>query len=107
MSNTAHLQRESVLILGGETQNHFVLLCQHHPLNGEVSHVLILLFQKHNDDFQMTSFWLANTCRFLHCLKQYSGDAVRNSLLILSILAFLQERVFGSCRSGGFTLATT
>ncbi|KAH0627821.1 hypothetical protein JD844_008279 [Phrynosoma platyrhinos] len=29
---------------------------------------------KHNDDFEMTSFWLANTCRLLHCLKQYSGD---------------------------------
>lgn len=32
--------------------------------------------QKHNDDFEMTSFWLSNTCRFLHCLKQYSGDEV-------------------------------
>ncbi|XP_056146233.1 unconventional myosin-Vb, partial [Lampris incognitus] len=29
-----------------------------------------------NDDFQMTSFWLANTSRLLHCLKQYSGDEV-------------------------------
>ncbi|XP_075302633.1 unconventional myosin-Vb isoform X2 [Opisthocomus hoazin] len=33
------------------------------------------VLKKHNDDFQMTSFWLANTCRLLHCLKQYSGDA--------------------------------
>lgn len=32
--------------------------------------------QKHNDDFEMTSFWLSNTCRLLHCLKQYSGDEV-------------------------------
>lgn len=24
----------------------------------------------------MTSFWLSNTCRLLHCLKQYSGDEV-------------------------------
>lgn len=24
----------------------------------------------------MTSFWLANTSRLLHCLKQYSGDEV-------------------------------
>ncbi|XP_034629934.1 unconventional myosin-Vb [Trachemys scripta elegans] len=32
------------------------------------------VLKKHNDDFQMTSFWLANTCRLLHCLKQYSGD---------------------------------
>ncbi|XP_062828631.1 unconventional myosin-Vb isoform X3 [Anolis carolinensis] len=33
------------------------------------------VLKKHNDDFEMTSFWLANTCRLLHCLKQYSGDA--------------------------------
>uniref|UniRef100_A0A8C8SNA2 Myosin VB n=1 Tax=Pelusios castaneus TaxID=367368 RepID=A0A8C8SNA2_9SAUR len=32
------------------------------------------VLKKHNDDFQMTSFWLANTSRLLHCLKQYSGD---------------------------------
>ncbi|XP_068107476.1 unconventional myosin-Vb isoform X2 [Hyperolius riggenbachi] len=30
--------------------------------------------KKHNDDFQITSFWLANSSRLLHCLKQYSGD---------------------------------
>ena len=35
-----------------------------------------LLLQKNNDDFEMTSFWLANTSRLLHCLKQYSGDEV-------------------------------
>ncbi|XP_062984325.1 unconventional myosin-Vb isoform X3 [Elgaria multicarinata webbii] len=29
---------------------------------------------KKHEDFEMTSFWLANTCRLLHCLKQYSGD---------------------------------
>ncbi|XP_014816274.1 PREDICTED: unconventional myosin-Vb [Calidris pugnax] len=33
------------------------------------------VLKKHNEDFEMTSFWLANTCRLLHCLKQYSGDA--------------------------------
>ncbi|XP_010079737.1 PREDICTED: unconventional myosin-Vb-like, partial [Pterocles gutturalis] len=33
------------------------------------------VLKKHNDDFEITSFWLANTCRLLHCLKQYSGDA--------------------------------
>lgn len=27
-------------------------------------------------DFETISFWLANTCRFLHCLKQYSGEEV-------------------------------
>uniref|UniRef100_A0A670ZR92 Myosin VB n=1 Tax=Pseudonaja textilis TaxID=8673 RepID=A0A670ZR92_PSETE len=32
------------------------------------------VLKKHNEDFEMTSFWLANTCRLLHCLKQYSGD---------------------------------
>ncbi|KAM9841203.1 unconventional myosin-Vb [Aulostomus maculatus] len=29
---------------------------------------------KKHDDFETTSFWLANTSRLLHCLKQYSGD---------------------------------
>ncbi|KAM6902874.1 unconventional myosin-Vb [Xenentodon cancila] len=29
---------------------------------------------KSNNDFEMMSFWLANTSRLLHCLKQYSGD---------------------------------
>nr|XP_046231871.1 unconventional myosin-Vb isoform X3 [Scatophagus argus] len=29
---------------------------------------------KKNDDFETTSFWLANASRLLHCLKQYSGD---------------------------------
>ncbi|XP_061590558.1 unconventional myosin-Vb isoform X3 [Cololabis saira] len=29
---------------------------------------------KKNNDFEMMSFWLANTSRLLHCLKQYSGE---------------------------------
>ncbi|KAI7812222.1 unconventional myosin-Va, partial [Triplophysa rosa] len=29
---------------------------------------------KKRGDFETISFWLANTCRFLHCLKQYSGE---------------------------------
>ncbi|XP_061873873.1 unconventional myosin-Vb isoform X2 [Colius striatus] len=33
------------------------------------------VLKQHRRDFEMTSFWLANTCRLLHCLKQYSGDA--------------------------------
>lgn len=37
--------------------------------------------QKNNNDFEMTSFWLANTSRLLHCLKQYSGDEVRLTLI--------------------------
>ncbi|XP_071058726.1 unconventional myosin-Vb-like, partial [Pseudochaenichthys georgianus] len=32
------------------------------------------VLKKNTDDFEMTSFWLANTSRLLHCLKQYSGD---------------------------------
>ncbi|XP_075389346.1 unconventional myosin-Vb [Tenrec ecaudatus] len=32
------------------------------------------VLKKHHDDFEMTSFWLSNTCRLLQCLKQYSGD---------------------------------
>uniref|UniRef100_A0A8C4L8B8 Unconventional myosin-Vb n=1 Tax=Equus asinus asinus TaxID=83772 RepID=A0A8C4L8B8_EQUAS len=32
------------------------------------------VLKKHNENFEMTSFWLSNTCRLLHCLKQYSGD---------------------------------
>ncbi|XP_057382659.1 unconventional myosin-Vb isoform X1 [Balaenoptera acutorostrata] len=32
------------------------------------------VLKKHSDDFEMTSFWLSNACRLLHCLKQYSGD---------------------------------
>ncbi|KAM4572313.1 unconventional myosin-Va-like [Odontesthes bonariensis] len=31
---------------------------------------------KRKDDFEVVSFWLANTCRFMNCLKQYSGDEV-------------------------------
>lgn len=37
-----------------------------------------LFLQKRGDDFETVSFWLSNTCRFLHCLKQYSGDEVRS-----------------------------
>ncbi|XP_077104329.1 unconventional myosin-Va isoform X2 [Siphateles boraxobius] len=32
------------------------------------------ILKKRGDDFETVSFWLSNTCRFLHCLKQYSGD---------------------------------
>ncbi|CAH2296742.1 unconventional myosin-Vb isoform X2 [Pelobates cultripes] len=32
------------------------------------------VLKKHNDDFRITSFWLSNSSRLLHCLKQYSGD---------------------------------
>nr|XP_014351996.1 PREDICTED: unconventional myosin-Va [Latimeria chalumnae] len=32
------------------------------------------VLKKRSDDFEAVSFWLSNTCRFLHCLKQYSGE---------------------------------
>uniref|UniRef100_A0A6Q2XAX6 Myosin VAb n=1 Tax=Esox lucius TaxID=8010 RepID=A0A6Q2XAX6_ESOLU len=32
------------------------------------------LIKKKGSDFETVSFWLANTCRLLHCLKQYSGE---------------------------------
>ncbi|XP_077319138.1 unconventional myosin-Vb isoform X1 [Lithobates pipiens] len=32
------------------------------------------VLKKHHDDFRITSFWLSNSSRLLHCLKQYSGD---------------------------------
>ncbi|EPQ06301.1 Myosin-Vc, partial [Myotis brandtii] len=30
--------------------------------------------KEHLEDFEMLSFWLSNTCHFLNCLKQYSGE---------------------------------
>ncbi|XP_031750785.1 unconventional myosin-Vb isoform X2 [Xenopus tropicalis] len=32
------------------------------------------VLKKHHSEFQITSFWLSNSSRLLHCLKQYSGD---------------------------------
>ncbi|ERE76287.1 myosin-Vc-like protein [Cricetulus griseus] len=29
---------------------------------------------EHFEDLEMLSFWLSNTCHFLNCLKQYSGE---------------------------------
>ncbi|XP_072920178.1 unconventional myosin-Vb [Hemitrygon akajei] len=45
----------------------------HSLLTGTINGIKRVL-KKHNDDFEMMSFWLSNTCRLLHCLKQYSGD---------------------------------
>lgn len=39
--------------------------------------IVCIALQKNSEDFEMTSFWLANTSRLLHCLKQYSGEEVR------------------------------
>lgn len=47
------------------------------PCSCPRAHLHGLRPQKRGDDFETVSFWLANTCRFLHCLKQYSGDEVR------------------------------
>lgn len=60
-----------------ETQNEEGTGDTSQSASGSRSASAVLFFpQKHNDDFEMTSFWLSNTCRFLHCLKQYSGDEV-------------------------------
>ncbi|XP_050766755.1 unconventional myosin-Vb-like [Gymnogyps californianus] len=32
------------------------------------------VMKKHSDDFDMVALWLANTCRLLNCLHQYSQD---------------------------------
>uniref|UniRef100_A0AAQ5Y7I0 Myosin VAb n=1 Tax=Amphiprion ocellaris TaxID=80972 RepID=A0AAQ5Y7I0_AMPOC len=43
-------------------------------LNATISSIKGVI--KVGNDFEVVSFWLANTCRILHCLKQYSGDEV-------------------------------
>ncbi|XP_072463020.1 unconventional myosin-Vb-like [Notamacropus eugenii] len=45
-----------------------------HSLLTSITNGIKKVLKKHNEDFEMTSFWLSNTCRLLHCLKQYSGD---------------------------------
>uniref|UniRef100_A0A8C9TTT1 Myosin VB n=1 Tax=Scleropages formosus TaxID=113540 RepID=A0A8C9TTT1_SCLFO len=45
-----------------------------HSLLTSTINAIKKVLKKHNNDFEMTSFWLANTSRLLHCLKQYSGD---------------------------------
>ncbi|XP_017341765.1 unconventional myosin-Va [Ictalurus punctatus] len=44
-------------------------------LNSSITSIKNVL-KKRSRDFDTVSFWLANTCRFLHCLKQYSGEEV-------------------------------
>uniref|UniRef100_A0A7N8X613 Myosin VA n=1 Tax=Mastacembelus armatus TaxID=205130 RepID=A0A7N8X613_9TELE len=34
------------------------------------------VIKKRGNDFEVVSFWLANACRLMHCLRQYSGDEV-------------------------------
>uniref|UniRef100_A0A8C8GH95 Myosin VB n=1 Tax=Oncorhynchus tshawytscha TaxID=74940 RepID=A0A8C8GH95_ONCTS len=45
-----------------------------HSLLTSTINAIKKVLKKNNNDFEMTSFWLANTSRLLHCLKQYSGD---------------------------------
>ncbi|KAL0968790.1 hypothetical protein UPYG_G00271910 [Umbra pygmaea] len=42
-------------------------------LNSTINSIKGVIKRK-GDDFDTVSFWLANTCRLLHCLKQYSGE---------------------------------
>ncbi|XP_069564291.1 unconventional myosin-Va-like [Brachyistius frenatus] len=44
-------------------------------LNSTISSIKGVIKRRGND-FEVVSFWLANTCRLMHCLKQYSGDEV-------------------------------
>ncbi|KAM3609650.1 uncharacterized protein V6R79_018209 [Siganus canaliculatus] len=44
-------------------------------LNSTITSIKGVIKRK-GQDFDMASFWLANTCRLMHCLKQYSGDEV-------------------------------
>uniref|UniRef100_A0A665W1X5 Myosin VAb n=1 Tax=Echeneis naucrates TaxID=173247 RepID=A0A665W1X5_ECHNA len=44
-------------------------------LNSTISSIKGVI-KKRGNDFEVGSFWLANTCRLRHCMKQYSGDEV-------------------------------
>lgn len=43
----------------------------------------LLLSKEHFEDLEMLSFWLSNTCHFLNCLKQYSGEEVGSTPVLL------------------------
>ncbi|KAM7002579.1 LOW QUALITY PROTEIN: unconventional myosin-Va-like [Tautogolabrus adspersus] len=42
-------------------------------LNSTISSIKGVI-KRRGGDLEVVSFWLANTCRLMHCLKQYSGD---------------------------------
>uniref|UniRef100_A0A3B4YES3 Unconventional myosin-Va-like n=1 Tax=Seriola lalandi dorsalis TaxID=1841481 RepID=A0A3B4YES3_SERLL len=42
-------------------------------LNSTISSIKGVI-KKKGKDFEVVSFWLANTCRLRHCMNQYSGD---------------------------------
>ncbi|XP_031420586.1 unconventional myosin-Va isoform X2 [Clupea harengus] len=44
-------------------------------LNSTINSIKGVVKRKGNN-FENVSFWLANTCRLLHCLEQYSGEEV-------------------------------
>lgn len=44
--------------------------------NPTLSFLIVFFLKEHLEDFEMLSFWLSNTCHFLNCLKQYSGEEV-------------------------------
>ncbi|XP_041967019.1 unconventional myosin-Va-like [Alosa sapidissima] len=44
-------------------------------LNSTINSIKGVMKRK-GDNFEMVSFWLANTCCFLHCLEQYSGEEI-------------------------------
>ncbi|KAM9369032.1 unconventional myosin-Vb-like [Phaethornis superciliosus] len=39
-----------------------------------IKRVMKVLGSKHSDNFDVVALWLANTCRLLNCLRQYSQD---------------------------------
>ncbi|XP_057216425.1 unconventional myosin-Vb isoform X1 [Triplophysa rosa] len=45
-----------------------------HSLLTSTINAIKKVLKKNGEDFETTSFWLANTSRLLHCLKQYSGE---------------------------------
>lgn len=49
----------------------------------------------------MTSFWLANTSRLLHCLKQYSGDEVIFLFFFLFIFLSVCVRLAAYAKTTG------
>ena len=53
-------------------------ICLFLAQNNNKIHLCLFLFffKEHLEDFEMLSFWLSNTCHFLNCLKQYSGEEV-------------------------------
>ena len=45
-------------------------------------------------------FWLSNTCRLLHDLKQYSGDKVSKIFRLILMFRFLFQERRGKGREG-------